>query len=384
MQTPLWLAGTATLTLLAGGALAGSIVHGQTAPTPTPDAVPFVDSAALSRDVSRAVHEALESSGLRNGTLAIDVRRAVEEATRTAQEAVRELDVEVMLDDAFQEMPGMAMMGGRPRLGVRTRDVTTEEAKAAGLAGITGALVAEVPAESAAGKAGLMEKDIIVSVDGETIRSARQLARVIAESPDGRGLQIGYVRGTARSTVTVTPAAPSMTRRPGPDGADGDGPMVRRFERRVVPGRPGGAPGFDRVLPRAPGSDQEFFYRQGPEAQVRVRVGRGRLGVVGQPVTDQLATYFGVKEGVLVTRVIESSAAAQAGLKAGDVITSVNGKPVKDTGDILGHLEGAEDGAVVPVTVTREKTSQTIPVTLQAPSATERERTVTRRQRFTA
>ena len=83
------------------------------------------------------------------------------------------------------------------------------------------------------------------------------------------------------------------------------------------------------------GGNRQFFYRQGPGGDVRVWTGRGRLGVIAQPVTDQLATYFGVKEGVLVTQVTEGSAAAKAGIKAGDVITAVNAKPVKDTGDIL-------------------------------------------------
>ncbi len=144
-------------------------------------------------------------AGLRNGELGADLRRTIEEATRTAQDAVKHLDVEVMVDDAMQDLPDVAMLAGRPRIGVSTRDVTAEEAKAAGLSGITGAYVSEVPADSAAGKAGIQAKDIIVSVDGETIRSARQLARVIGESPDGRALQIAYVRGTAKNTVSVTP-----------------------------------------------------------------------------------------------------------------------------------------------------------------------------------
>ncbi len=353
MHTRLWLAGTTTLTLVAAGVyLASPIVHGQAARTPGAD--PF-------------------------GA----VRQAVQEAARTAQEVVRDLDVEVIVDHAFQDVPDMAVLDSRPRIGVRTRDLTAEEAKAAGLAGITGALVAEVPADSAAAKAGLTENDIIVSVDGETIRSARQLARVIAESPEGRGLQVGYVRGTAHQAVTVTPAPPSATRprlaRPD-DG--GDGPVVRRFERRVTPGRPGGPPEADMRLPRPPGGDQEFFFRQAPGGAMRMWAGRGRLGVVGQPVTDQLATYFGVKEGVLVTRVTEGSASAQAGIKAGDVITSVNGKAVKDTGDILDHLQDVTDGTAVQVAITREKKSQSLSVTLKAPADTDR--SAPRRPRFTA
>ena len=143
---------------------------------------------------------------------------------------------------------------------------------------------------------------------------------------------------------------------------------------------------FDLVIPPGGPEDgnQQFFYRQGPTAGVRVWTGRGRLGVVAQPVTDQLATYFGVKEGVLVTQVTDGSAAAKAGIKAGDVITSVNAKPVKDTGDILDALQGVEDGKVVPVEITRDKQVQTISVTLQAPADTRKERSVTRKQRFTA
>ncbi len=219
----------------------------RTPKAPRADAIP--DSSTIAADVNTAVRAALDAAGLRNGELGADLRRTIEEATRTAQDAVKHLDVEVMVDDAMQDMPDVAMLTGRPRIGVSTRDVTAEEAKAAGLSGITGAYVSDVPADSAAGKAGIQAKDILVSVDGETIRSARQLARVIGESPDGRALQIAYVRGTAKNTVSVTPevrAPRAMTweRRPGPmggpmGGPDAEGPVVRRFDRRVVPGGPG-------------------------------------------------------------------------------------------------------------------------------------------------
>jgi S1-C subfamily serine protease len=340
----------------------------------------------LSRDVKAAVEEALGNAGLRNGQLGADVQRIVAAATSVAQDAVRDVDVEVLFDDALQDMPDMAMFGGRPRIGVRTRDVSAEEASAAGLPGITGAYVSEVPVDSPAGKAGLHEQDIIVSVDGETIRSARQLARVVGESPDGRALQIGYVRGTAKNTATVTPEAPSVTRHrvPGADGAEG--PLVRRFERRVGPDGPDSAPRhFDFAIPGdGEAGNRQFFYRQGPGGEMRVWTGRGRLGVSLQPVTEQLATYFGVKEGVLITQVAEASAAAKAGLKAGDVITAVNGKPVKDPGDIIEHLQGVEAGKAVPIAITRDKKVQTIPVTLPAPADTDGTRSVPRRPRFTA
>jgi membrane-associated protease RseP (regulator of RpoE activity) len=387
MKTRLWLASAATVTIVATGALVVSpTLYGQAPTAPGADSIPDADT--ITRDVDAAVRKALDQAGLRNGELSADIRQTIEQATRHAQDAVKNLDVDVFVDDAMQGASNLAMLGGRPRIGVSTRDVTAEEAKAAGLNGITGAYVSEVASDSAAGKAGLQAKDIIVSVDGETIRSARQLSRVIGESPDGRALQVAYVRGTAKNTVSVTPVVSSprtMTWDGGRgriDGPDGEGPIVRRFERRVAPGQLPDKEPFDLYVPNGEGGNQ-FFFRQGPGG-MRVWTGRGRLGVMAQPLTDQLATYFGVKEGVLVTQVTEASAAAKAGIKAGDVITAVNGKPVKDVGDILENLEGVENGKTAPVEVTRDKKTQTITVTLEAPSSTSEGRTATRRQRFTA
>ena len=186
---------------------------------------------------------------------------------------MRDIDVKVIVDDAMQDLPDMAMLGGRPRIGVSTRDVSAEEAKAAGLTGITGAYVSDVPPDSAAGKAGLQAKDIIVTVDGETIRSARQLARVISESPEGRALQIGYVRGTAKNTVSVTPEArsldaASLARASGRRMAEA---VVRRFERARAhaAGRTRGE--FDLVVP--PGA--------GTAATVSSSTGRARAATCG-------------------------------------------------------------------------------------------------------
>ena len=381
MKTRLWLASTAAVAIVAAGVVvAGPTLHGQAPAVPDSDVAP--DGETIRRDIDRAVHEALENAFAQNGRFDVDLRKSIEYATRAAQDAVKDLDVEVFVDDAMQGA-GVAMLGSRPRLGVSTRDVTEEEAKAAGLSGITGAYVTDVAADSAAAKAGIQAKDIIVSVDGENIRSARQLSRVIGESPDGRSVQVAYVRGTTRNTASVTPdRSPGvMTWAPGEFGFStrGEGPPVRKFERRVRPGDPHGKE-FDLLVPRR---GQPFFYRQGPDG-MRIWSGRGRLGVSVQPLTEQLATYFGVKEGLLVTQVNDGSAAAKAGIKAGDVITAVNGKPVKDSGDVIEALRDVENGKTAPVDITRDKKTQTITVTMEAPANTSGERAVTRRQRFTA
>ncbi len=366
MRSRFWLATAASVAIVITGTfVAGPIVHGQAEKSAKPapsDRDTKPDPEALAREIEEAVKDALESAGVSNGRLSADMERAVEEATRSAQDVVGDLDVRVLVDEAMQGAPDVAMLTGRPRIGASTRDVTAEEAKAAGLNGISGALVTSVTPESVAGRAGLQANDVIVSVDGEAIRSARHLARVIAETPEGRALQIAYVRGTTKATATLTPEVRSLTLR----GRDGERAVVRRFERRMGP------------------DARPFVFRGAPGADVRVRVGRGRLGVMAQPLTEQLATYFGVKDGLLVTQVSEGSPAAKAGIKAGDVINAVNGKPVKDTGEILEALQGVEDGKDVAVEITRDRKRQSLTVTLATRSGTSDSRTTPSRPRFTA
>jgi membrane-associated protease RseP (regulator of RpoE activity) len=85
-------------------------------------------------------------------------------------------------------------------------------------------------------------------------------------------------------------------------------------------------------------------------------------------VSGQLAEYFGVKQGqgVLVKEVIEGSAAAKAGVKAGDVIIRINDDTVNDVGDLRQALNRAESKEVT-VTVVRDRREQTLKVTLDEP-----------------
>jgi membrane-associated protease RseP (regulator of RpoE activity) len=87
----------------------------------------------------------------------------------------------------------------------------------------------------------------------------------------------------------------------------------------------------------------------------------GRLGITVDNLSPQLAEYFGTKEGVLVTSVQDASAGAKAGLKAGDVITSVNGSAVNDPADLRRRLQNVDEGQEFTISVTRDKK----PVTLQ-------------------
>ena len=94
---------------------------------------------------------------------------------------------------------------------------------------------------------------------------------------------------------------------------------------------------------------------------------RGRLGVQVNELTPQLAEYFGVKDGgVLVSSVTGDSPADKAGVKAGDVITSLNGGRVRDGDDLIDQLREKE--GEVTVGILRDKKESTVKATLESDS----------------
>src|SRR6185295_18279178 len=92
----------------------------------------------------------------------------------------------------------------------------------------------------------------------------------------------------------------------------------------------------------------------------------GRLGISGESLTDQLAEYFGVKEGrgVLVAQVNENSAASKAGLKAGDVIIAIDNEKIDNVNALVSTLWKKEEGSVA-LKIIRNRVEQTITVTLE-------------------
>ncbi len=84
----------------------------------------------------------------------------------------------------------------------------------------------------------------------------------------------------------------------------------------------------------------------------------GRLGISTQELTEQLRDYFGVTTGVLVASVSENTPASSAGLKAGDIITAINGAKISDTGDIRNELRKIESGDCNLTVVRKGKTLQ--------------------------
>ncbi len=96
------------------------------------------------------------------------------------------------------------------------------------------------------------------------------------------------------------------------------------------------------------------------------RVEHARLGVTVQDLSAPLAASFGLKapDGALVAQVQPGSAAAAAGLKAGDVIIAVDGRPVQVAGDVSSRVGQAKPGDRMALTVWRDKARADIGVRL--------------------
>jgi serine protease Do len=226
------------------------------------------------------------------------------------------------------------------QLGVFLRDLDEATAKEKKLPTTDGALVDRVESGSAAEKAGLRSGDVIVEFDGERVRTVAQLRRLITESRPGKGMFVTVVRNGSRLTVTVV-----LSRGP------------------VAPDLFGGTTDWQRELERRLGELRKEF--KGPRAPLyQWTPGAGRLGVVIQELTPQLAEFFGVKEGVLVTTVTPDSAAAQAGLKAADVITKANGEAVARPDGLIAVVRDAADGETLTLEVVRDHKTLTLKAVL--------------------
>lgn len=269
---------------------------------------------------------------------------------------------------AFFAMP----FGEGSYLGVFLEEVTADRVKELGLSEERGAIVMKVVEGGPAEKAGLKENDVVVSFNGRRVDSVRELQRLLSETPAERAISIEVVRGGSHQTLNATLSKHSQEFQLfRPELADKE--AMRRAEadlKRSMETLKGEQEKF-RLAPRDFGN----FNFVGP-GQYSFFSG-SRLGVGVESLTDQLAEYFGVKEGhgVLVAQVDENSAAAKAGLKAGDVIIAIDNEKVDNVNALVKAVSKKESGSVA-VKILRNRSEQTINVTIekrdQAPSTRRR------------
>jgi membrane-associated protease RseP (regulator of RpoE activity) len=218
-------------------------------------------------------------------------------------------------------------------LGVETQEVTSEKAKEYKLPEERGALLGKIVPDSPASKGGLRANDVVTEINGQHVEGAQQFRRMIREIPSGRTVQLTVWRDGRSQTISVTL---------------GKGEELHRNTMRVTPGMPGTfafrMPDMPEIpdLPEAPDTGVvEIPGMPSLDWNGPVVIGGGpRLGIDAEDLSGQLGSYFGAPEGegILVRGAISGSPAEKAGLKAGDVIISLNGERVRSVGDLRQKL----------------------------------------------
>jgi serine protease Do len=238
----------------------------------------------------------------------------------------------------------ITMGDGNSWLGVETEEVTAENVKELKLPEERGALIEKVLPDSPAAKAGLKENDVVTEVNGQRVEGTVEFRRLIHEIPAGRQAQLTVWRDGHSENVAVTIGKAEQGHRMWMQGSP------RAFTFRMP------------EIPEIPPMEWNGNFLMGM---------RPRLGIEAEDLEGQLGHYFGAPdgEGVLVQSVNSGSPAEKAGIKAGDVITSINGERIRTVGDLRAKLAAAKDAKSVQIGLLRDKKEMTISVELPEPAA---------------
>ncbi len=167
----------------------------------------------------------------------------------------------------------------RPWLGAKLQSMTAELAEGMGIKRNSGALVASVSANSPAAKAGLKTGDVIVSIDGQSVEDQNAFEYRFGTRPLGGEAQIGLLRSGRDTTVVIALQSP--------------------------PERP----------------------REEVVIKARSPLTGAKVGNLSPALADELR-LDPTTEGVAVIEVTQGSPAHRLGFQRGDVVVSINEKPV--------------------------------------------------------
>jgi serine protease Do len=274
------------------------------------------------------------------------------EAPKSPKAEIADADFDFDFDFDFdQDLPTWQgdrnftlFLQGGTFLGVHAEDVTKENMSRYGMRDVRGVGVTEIVKDSPAEKAGLRKDDVILGFNGESVTSTRKLHRLVSESSADQNVRLTISRGGSEQEVSAT-----LSKRQG----------TRMLNARIREDIRQKMEQMKKDLPKLKDGDGKFIFNMGSYR---------RIGIGTQTLTKQLAEYFGVSEGILVTSVNDNSPAAKAGLKAGDVITAVDGEKVNSPGDISRAIGKKQEGPVT-LTVVRDRSTRSVVVTPEKPPA---------------
>jgi serine protease Do len=222
----------------------------------------------------------------------------------------------------------------RSYLGIGVADVTDDRAKALGLKDAQGVEVTSVTDESPAAKAGIKQGDVILDYNGQRVDGGAQFVRMVQETPVGRKAEMQVWRSGAKQSVTATIGSRQNN--------------------------------FALVLPNSamPPQPPHIMIPDTPHDMFSWR--STALGVETESLNSQLAEFFGVKEGVLVRSVNKGSAAETAGLKAGDIITKIDGQAVSSPRNITSLLRRSDKNVTLTVVRNHKEITLNVKISLNA------------------
>lgn len=272
--------------------------------------------------------------------------------------------------------PGMPAVPGEPLgafslfieggsfLGVYAEDVNKENIGRYGPREVRGVGITQVVKDSPAEKAGLRKDDVILRFEGDSVTSVRKLNRLVSEVAPDQNVRLAISRGGSEQEISVTigkrdQSLNAFNRLEGLRGMEGFKGLegLQKLEGLKELGN------FKAF--QMPEGNLWKWESQGPGSDgFALALGNNRrIGVSTIQLTKQLADYFGIADGkgVLVTAVSDNSAATKAGLRAGDVITNVDGDMIEGPGDLSRAINKNKDGDVT-VTVMRDKKQRTMKV----------------------
>jgi S1-C subfamily serine protease len=238
-------------------------------------------------------------------------------------------------------------------LGVEIGEVTAEKAKDLKLTAERGVVVMDVEPAGPAAKAGLKENDVITEYDGQVVEGTVQLRRLVRETPTGRTMALVISRNGATQNVSVELGERSAF-----------------FEKRMK----GKMRDFDNAF--AFSMPNQDFTLAMPPMDARMP----SLGINAEDLSGQLGSYFGAPDGagILIREVRVGTAAAKAGLQAGDVIVKVDGKPTRTLADLRAELRGKSDQKTVALGIIRKSAEMSVTVRIEKPQPSESSHVVRR------
>jgi serine protease Do len=207
----------------------------------------------------------------------------------------------------------------RAMMGVMLAELTPEIADGFGLDVRQGVLISNVVGGSPAERAGLKRNDVIVEFDGKSVSDMQKFRIRVADTQVGRQVPMVVLRDGKRIPISIT---------------------LGERDQAVLAQNNGRTP-----APQAP---------------------EWTGGLQVRDLTSEELATSGVKSGVMVTGVDQDSGADEAGLRPGDVIEEVGGKPTATPAELQRQLKAAkEKGRRAVLLVTRNGTSQFVALELK-------------------